>query len=209
LTHDRGGAYHDNRARRRTAGGARGHLLGVAPEGRATLPRYIAGLAVILLASLAGTVASQVPLIAVGRGTPVVPITSAGQLAAVLTGEAVLGRLAALEGRGGCALTVAGGTGLVAPGASGASNPTETGRPEGASADAHLCRSDQRSHSSTSTAPTLSTGWSRRRDGTVTQRVLDTLESILIDGRATSHHRMRDRRPDVRERESRSRGGCP
>ena len=52
--------------------------------GRATLPRYAVGLGVILLAWLAGTVAVQVPLIAVGRGTPVVPATPAGQLAAVL-----------------------------------------------------------------------------------------------------------------------------
>ena len=53
-------------------------------EGRATLPRYLAGLAVILLGWLAGTLAVQVPLIAVWRGSPVAPITPAGQLAAVL-----------------------------------------------------------------------------------------------------------------------------
>lgn len=52
--------------------------------GRATLPRYIAGLAVTLLAWLAGTVALQVPLIAAGQGAPVAPTTPAGQLAAVL-----------------------------------------------------------------------------------------------------------------------------
>jgi hypothetical protein len=52
--------------------------------GRATLPRYLAGLVVILLAWLAGTVAVQVPLIVAGRGTPVAPATPAGQLAGVL-----------------------------------------------------------------------------------------------------------------------------
>jgi hypothetical protein len=44
----------------------------------------VVGLVVILLAWLAGTVAVQVPLIAAWDGTPVVPTTPAGQLAAVL-----------------------------------------------------------------------------------------------------------------------------
>lgn len=52
--------------------------------GRATLPRYLVGLAVILLVWLAGTVAMQVPRIAAGHGTPVEPATPAGQLAAAL-----------------------------------------------------------------------------------------------------------------------------
>lgn len=52
--------------------------------GRATLPRYVVGLVVILLAWLAGTAAVQVPFIAAGHGTTVMPTTPAGQLATVL-----------------------------------------------------------------------------------------------------------------------------
>lgn len=53
-------------------------------EGRATLPRYAAGLTVILPAWITGTLVVQGLLTAVGRGTPIPPTTPAGQLATVL-----------------------------------------------------------------------------------------------------------------------------
>jgi membrane protease YdiL (CAAX protease family) len=53
-------------------------------EGRATLPRYASGLAVILLAWITGTLVVQGLLTAVGRGTPIAPTSPAGQLATVL-----------------------------------------------------------------------------------------------------------------------------
>lgn len=80
---DRGPVAADERDKVTRAGPGSSYLVW-SRTGRATLPRYLAGLGVILLGWWAGTVALQVPLIAAGHGSPVVPATPAGQLAAVL-----------------------------------------------------------------------------------------------------------------------------